>query len=242
VGGGAVWVANLPDRTVSKVDAGSGSVTKIAIPAAPQELAYGADGLWSGNTLSGTLTLIDARTGSVKRTTRIESEPASLAPDGTRLWVGAVGSLASHRGGTLRVVSQGRDAFDSIDPGAAFRLESWQVLTMTNDGLLGFRRTGGPAGLTVVPDLATSLPIVSDDGRTYTFQLRKGIRYSTGEAVRAGDFRYALERELKSGYRFGLLERASRRCQPLLEEGVRPVARDRHGRRLGIDRLPSHAP
>jgi YVTN family beta-propeller protein len=198
VGGGAVWVANLPDRTVSKVDVGSGSVTKIAIPAAPQELAYGADGLWSGNTLSGTLTLIDTRTGSVKRTTRIESEPASLAPDGTRLWVGAVGSLASHRGGTLRVVSQGRDAFDSIDPGAAFRLESWQVLTMTNDGLLGFRRTGGPAGLTAVPDLATSLPIVSDDGRTYTFQLRKGIRYSTGQAVRAGDFRYALERELKA--------------------------------------------
>ncbi len=199
VGGGAVWVANVSDRTISKVDAGSGTVSKINVRASPQEIAYTPGGLWSGNTLNGTLTLIDPRTDGVRRMTRIGSNPASLAGDGNRLWVGAVGSLASHRSGTLRIVSQGGDAFDSIDPGAAFREATWQVLTMTNDGLVTFKRAGGPAGLTLVPDLATSLPVVGDGGRTYTFQLRKGIRYSNGRPVRAQDFRFALEREFRAG-------------------------------------------
>ena len=51
---------------------------------------------------------------------------------------------------------------------------------MTNDGLLGYSRAGGAQSFTVVPDLAVGLPTVSDGGRTYTFQLRRGIRYSTG--------------------------------------------------------------
>lgn len=202
VGNGAVWVANAPDHTISKVNVGSGSVTKVSVSAAPQELAYSADGLWSGNTLNATLTLVDTRTGRVSHTTPIGSDPASLAGARTQLWVGATGALASHRGGTLRVVSQIDANFDSIDPGSAFRVQSWQVLTITNDGLLAFKHAGGPAGLTVVPDLATSLPIVGDGGRTYAFQLRKGIRYSTGRPVRARDFRYALERELRAGTGF----------------------------------------
>src|SRR5262249_44714153 len=154
------------------------------------------------NTVGGTVTLIDTRTDGVRRTTQIGADPASLAGQGRQLWVGAVGSLASHRGGTLRVLSQGGDSFDSIDPGAAVRVSAWQVLTTTNDGLLAFRHAGGPAGLTLVPDLAASLPVVSDEGRTYTFQLRKGIRYSDGRPVRARDFRYALERQLRAGTGF----------------------------------------
>lgn len=202
VGGGAVWVANVADRTVSRIDPGSGAVSKIDVPAAPQELAYGTAGLWSGDTLGATVTLIDARTDGIRRTTPIGTDPDSLAENGRQLWVGTVGSVTSHRGGTLRVLSQGGDTFDSIDPGAAFREPSWQVLTTTNDGLLAFRHAGGPAGLTLVPDLATSLPVIGDGGRTYSFQLRTGIRYSNGRLVRAKDFRYALERELQAGTGF----------------------------------------
>jgi len=45
-----------------------------------------------------------------------------------------------------------------------------------------------------VADLATSLPQPTDAGKTYTFRLRRGLRYSTGRPVRAEDFRRALER------------------------------------------------
>jgi peptide/nickel transport system substrate-binding protein len=50
-----------------------------------------------------------------------------------------------------------------------------------------------------VPDLATSLPTPTDGGRTYTFLLRSGIRYSTGRPVQATDFRSTLERDYALG-------------------------------------------
>ena len=67
---------------------------------------------------------------------------------------------------------------------------------MTNDGLLGYSHAGGAETYKVVPDLATGLPTVSDGGLTYTFQLRKGIRYSTGGVVQPADIRRGIERAL----------------------------------------------
>jgi ABC-type transport system substrate-binding protein len=70
---------------------------------------------------------------------------------------------------------------------------------MVHDGLVGLRRTDGAAGLTLVPDLATELPRPTDGGRTYTFTLRRGIRYSTGALVRPNDIRRGIEREFTTG-------------------------------------------
>ena len=67
-------------------------------------------------------------------------------------------------------------------------------LRMTGDGLTALNQVSGPAGGQLVPDLATSLPDPTDGGHTYTFQLRPGIRYSTGKPVQATDFRSTLER------------------------------------------------
>jgi peptide/nickel transport system substrate-binding protein len=46
----------------------------------------------------------------------------------------------------------------------------------------------------LVPDLAVSLPSPTDEGKTYTFRLRSGIRYSNGKIVQPQDFRAAIER------------------------------------------------
>ena len=70
---------------------------------------------------------------------------------------------------------------------------------MTYDGLTAYQRVGGSGSVQVVPDLAVSLPAPTDGGTTYTFQLRRGIRYSNGELVRPEDFRRALERDLILG-------------------------------------------
>ena len=69
-----------------------------------------------------------------------------------------------------------------------------QILAMTNDGLLSFKKVGGADGATLVPDLASALPEVSANRLSYRFPLREGVRYSTGDPVRPEDFRYALER------------------------------------------------
>ena len=84
--------------------------------------------------------------------------------------------------------------FDSLDPALGYDGQAWNLLNMLYDGLTAFQRVGNPDGTKLVPDLATSLPVPSDDGRTYVFQLRPDIRYSNGQRVRPRDFRYALER------------------------------------------------
>src|SRR5947209_18232674 len=45
-------------------------------------------------------------------------------------------------------------------------------------------------------DIATAMPTVTDGGRTYTFHLHSGVRFSppVSRAVRPSDFRYAIER------------------------------------------------
>ena len=56
----------------------------------------------------------------------------------------------------------------------------------------------GPAGLRLVPDAARAAPTVSDGGRTYTFVIRPGLRFSppSNELVTAKTFKYTIERSL----------------------------------------------
>ena len=108
-------------------------------------------------------------------------------------------SRTEHRGGTLTIAGASEDGLrerPSVDPDSfdAWFPVVWDSLAVTNDGLVSLKRVPGPDGGTVVADLAKALPTVTDGGRTYAFQLREGIRYSTGRPVRAGDIRYGLER------------------------------------------------
>ena len=118
------------------------------------------------------------------------------------MWVSVRGSEAAHRGGTLTVWGD-RARFDTLDPALAYDWISYGVLQLTNDGLVGFRHTGGLEGTTLVPDLARTLPHATNGGRTYTFELRPGIRYSTGEVVQPEDFRRAVERVFGNLNRYG---------------------------------------
>jgi peptide/nickel transport system substrate-binding protein len=104
-------------------------------------------------------------------------------------------SGAGHRGGTLTLLTSSGD-LHHLDPADAYSQTEWPIVAITNDGLVGFRRAGGSARTKLVPDLAVSLPVPTDGGRTYTFHLRPGIRYSTGAVVRPADFRRAIERAL----------------------------------------------
>ena len=78
-----------------------------------------------------------------------------------------------HRGGTLTMLWNG--AGTSIDTTLDYD-SNWQVLTMTSDGLLNYRRVAGAKGSELVPDLAEEIPRPSDDGKNYIFKVRKGIK------------------------------------------------------------------
>ena len=195
VGFGAVWVANTTDNTVTRLSLPALQVRKIAV-SAPTAVTAGAGGVWVASQQTRRVVRIDPRSFKVTARVPTANPPGAMTAAGSRIWLTVLSTPLSHRGGTLRLgLASG---FDSIDPAVAFAAESVQMLANTNDGLVGYRRVGGGAGTVIVPDLAAAMPSVSADGLTYTFQLRRGIRYSNGAPVRASDFRSAVERALTS--------------------------------------------
>jgi ABC-type transport system substrate-binding protein/DNA-binding SARP family transcriptional activator/streptogramin lyase len=200
VGGGSVWVTNTPEATVSRFNPGSGAMTKINVGGAPRGIAYGSGAIWVADSRDGMVDRIDPN-GNAVRSIRVGSEPTAVAAGSGRVWTTVLPAPNSHRGGTLRVVES--LAFSSlggsVDPAVFAGVGQWQMLSLTNDGLVTYRRIGGIAGDTLVPDLATELPSPTGGGRIYTFHLRSGIRYSDGARVRPEDFRHAIERVFKVG-------------------------------------------
>jgi len=89
------------------------------------------------------------------------------------------------------------EATDYLDPGLSDTTEGWGVMWNVYLPLLGYRHVSGPAGARLVPYLATTLPRISHDRRTYRLTLRDGIRYSNGAPVKASDFKTAVERNFR---------------------------------------------
>jgi peptide/nickel transport system substrate-binding protein len=86
---------------------------------------------------------------------------------------------------------------DALDPALARTVEGWTAMYDTYLPLLTYARANGQAGSKVVPALAESLPKISDDGKTYTLTMHKGLKYSDGTPVRASDFAASVERMFK---------------------------------------------
>jgi ABC-type transport system substrate-binding protein/DNA-binding beta-propeller fold protein YncE len=201
-GAGAVWAANTAERTVAEFVPGTGALTSINVGGQPQGIAYGDGAVWAADGLAGAVARIEPRSGAV-RLIHIGGAPTAIALSGRQLWTTVLPGLATHLGGTLRVAAGPFDAStgsaDPADPAEFAGLSQFQALGLTNDGLVTYRRVGGLAGSTIVPDLATGLPTPTEGGRSYTFQLRQGIRYSNGRLVRPEDFRHELERVFMLG-------------------------------------------
>ena len=121
-----------------------------------------------------------------------------VAVTATALLLAASGSPRGVKeGGTFRV---GIAGLDSIDPALA-GLFAYQVLNATCAGLLNGPDQPLPVGLRLVPEIAADYPSVSHDGRTYTFTVRSGFRFSTGAPVTARDFAATINRHLNPAFK-----------------------------------------
>jgi YVTN family beta-propeller protein len=195
--GDAVWVLNGADGTVSRIDPSTNTVVAtVQVGEEPVALAIAGGGVWVATEVGGAVSRIDPGSNRVTEVVDVQGAPQGLTAVGGLVWVATGAVTGAHRGGTLTVVSSGPP--DSIDPVVAYSSDSWSILHHTNDGLVGYRKVGGQEGATLVADLATSLPEPTDAGRTYTFTLRRGVRYSTGALVRASDVRASIARGLKA--------------------------------------------
>jgi peptide/nickel transport system substrate-binding protein len=201
-GGGAVWVTNSLAGTVSQINPKTLLVERtLPAGADPQGVAVVGGTVWVAARRSGRIVRLDAATGEPLSPLTVGANPQDVATVGDAAAITTTTSPEEHRGGTLTILGAAPPTPDyrlvpTTDPqsGESFRPQLVDKLTMTNDGLVGFKRVAGPDGETVVADLAEALPTPTDGGLTYTFQLRRGIKYSTGRPVRASDIRYGLER------------------------------------------------
>ena len=107
----------------------------------------------------------------------------------------APATQAGHQGGTLKLLAKA--AGGTLDPQVNYTLQYWQLYQATYDGLLGFKKAGGDAAFTVVPDLAESIPTPTNGGKTWVFKLRKGIKFSNGQPVTVKDVVASFQRIFK---------------------------------------------
>jgi peptide/nickel transport system substrate-binding protein len=106
---------------------------------------------------------------------------------------GSAPAGGSNAGGTEIMLSN--TSWGTLDPAKNYTVLGFQSSQYVADGLVGFRRVAGVAGTVIVPDLATSVPAPTDGGKTYTFHLRPGIRYSNGAVVKPSDFVTVFKRQ-----------------------------------------------
>ena len=103
--------------------------------------------------------------------------------------------MKEHRGGTMRLVSHA--AAGTIDPHINYTLQYWQIYQSTYDGLIAFQKAAGADGFTKVPDLAEEFPKPTNDGKTYVFKIRKGIKFSNGQDLGVKDVVASFQRIFK---------------------------------------------
>ena len=95
------------------------------------------------------------------------------------------------RGGEITILY--KDDFDSMDPAIGYTVQSWTPIKAVFDGLMDYK----PGTSELVPDLAEGYEI-SSDGKTYTFKLRKGVKFHNGRELTAADIKYSIERVCKA--------------------------------------------
>ncbi|MGH2463701.1 MAG: ABC transporter substrate-binding protein, partial [Candidatus Limnocylindria bacterium] len=218
----SAWVT-AADGTVTRIDRAANRITStIDIGGSLTAIAVSGGWIWVGSREGHVYQLNAASQAALPETISVGSAVAALTEVEGQVWLAAHVSPASHRGGTLRVLVV--DELPALDPLA------WQVTIpgLVSDGLVGYRRAGGAAGTTLLPALASAVPRPTDGGLTYTFRLRSDLVYSTGEPVRATDFRRAIERSFQVtptdvvGAIFYSAIFGAEACEP---DGETPVAR-----------------
>ena len=197
VGAGGVWVTVPLEDRVKRIDPVSNAVAEtVRVPGSPTAVAIGAGGIWVTAARAGTVTRVDPDRARVARTIHVGHSPQGVAVIDGAVWVSLQPSppraSTTRTGEVLRVLRP--EPLYGTDPAVTWGAE--QVFAVTCALLVTHPDKPFPAAATLVPEVARELPAVSDDGRTYTFRLRSGFRFSppSGAPVTAEAFRRAIER------------------------------------------------
>ncbi|MBN2051567.1 MAG: ABC transporter substrate-binding protein [Spirochaetales bacterium] len=96
--------------------------------------------------------------------------------------------------GTLVYATYG--TVDSLDPSKAYDTASWTNIANIYETLVAFK---GESTSEFVPKLCTEIPTVANggiinDGKTFRFKIRKGVKFHSGNTMTPEDVEYSFER------------------------------------------------
>ena len=101
-------------------------------------------------------------------------------------------SPSDKKGGTVKMASS--DDWDSLDPGETYYGYAWNFARLYGRSLLMFKSAPGKAANELVPDLAEAKGVPSDGGKTWTYKIRKGVKFEDGTVITSKDVKYGIER------------------------------------------------
>ncbi|GAB2680653.1 ABC transporter substrate-binding protein [Kribbella swartbergensis] len=96
------------------------------------------------------------------------------------------------KGGTIKMANS--DDWDTLDPGETYYSFAWNFARVYGRSLLMFKAAPGKEANELVPDLAESTGVPTDGGKSWTYKIRKGVKFEDGTEVKAKDVKYAVLR------------------------------------------------
>ena len=91
------------------------------------------------------------------------------------------------------VIAKQIDDIISLDPAEAYELSGIEVIANTYDRIMRFE----PTDITKLVGGVAESVTVSDDGKTFTFKIRPGQKFASGDPITAADAAFSLQRVIK---------------------------------------------
>jgi ABC-type transport system substrate-binding protein/class 3 adenylate cyclase/tRNA A-37 threonylcarbamoyl transferase component Bud32 len=201
VGGGFLWAAITPDDTIWKIDPNGNVLKTINVGHGFGGPAFSDGYLWVPLGREGRLARIAPSSDEVKYF-HVGGRPDTASAGPRVVLVSASKGprpLTKLPADQVATFSLAEDYTDDIDPATAWPMPyRAQLEYATGAKLLNYPDAAFPKGAELQPEVAAATPKVSNGGKTYTFRIRPGFKFSppSNEPVTAAAFEYTLERAL----------------------------------------------
>src|SRR6516165_331345 len=107
----------------------------------------------------------------------------------------AVGAVAA----LVLAACGGSSGGESTDPANIYYAYEWNFVQLYSTPLMTYKACPGACGLQLVPALATSPGIVSNNGLTWTYHIKPNAKFEDGTTITSSDVKYAVERTFDRG-------------------------------------------
>jgi peptide/nickel transport system substrate-binding protein len=176
-------------------------VSTIPVGERPSGITTGAGSVWVANSVSGSISRIDPGSNEIVETIAVGEAPGALVYSEGVVWATVQEAVDASPPASRDVSSSVLRIATASDPGPldpALFFGNPQLVRATCAGLLTYPDEPAPDGGRLIPEVADGPPALSDGGRTYTFTIRPGFRFSppSSQPVTAEAFKRAIERAL----------------------------------------------